>query len=664
MQKDTMVKGVGLLLALYAGIVVMVQFFAPNKGASLPQLFERQSYLGAITNDVARDSACIPLSGYCRNLALALPENARVYVPDMLGPENTNKGGYYFFLRYYLFPREVAISLGGSARQTANGFTGIPAKSDEELRVAGFDVVVDFPEKKNPTARTLRALSPNLQFEKPLAGSWDWIVALLLPLLVAFMGLRLLKFAVPALVLRMSFLEALACGFGVGMMVVASLTLGVKLTNVIGLQVVPLLVVVIAIWELWVSRSVIRVLIKQSGGQKLWHPVFPLLALVLILFFRLACLEGLLEFDGVAAWMTKGRIIYLTSGDNLIQLFSDPTLAHAHLDYPTLVPALQATTWGALGRVNEFVTKCWPVWQWVFMLVGIGAVVKIQHSRWGGPAYWMLALTLLPATVEYVRWEGATIPMVFFTTMGMIQMVIALQDQDRDRLVVGMLLLFGAAMTKFEGVILFSLALVGVFAGFAFARCGWSRGWWRALLIGLLSLSAFAWLRLNIPVLHNESFWARDAIQHFGTTMLYWPQVMAALLGACLVNSNYAAWTVEDGHLSSKGCWEGMVSLIHQPTLGLIWVIIIMTLALWVFAPQSRRVIAWVLWVTLGGLFFLAFVFAALGSSTGLEKSLNWIGDTVSGRYMLPMLIAWGSVIITILYRCNDVASGPKQHGL
>ena len=64
------------------------------------------------------------LSGICRSIDARIPANARVFLLDMLGPENAGKIGYYYFLTYYLFPREVAISLGQPPTFQLDGVTG------------------------------------------------------------------------------------------------------------------------------------------------------------------------------------------------------------------------------------------------------------------------------------------------------------------------------------------------------------------------------------------------------------------------------------------------------------------------------------------------------------------------------------------------------------
>ncbi len=45
-------------------------------------------------------------------------------MPDMTGPTNYGKIGCYYFITYYLFPREIGVSVDQPARQTKDGFLG------------------------------------------------------------------------------------------------------------------------------------------------------------------------------------------------------------------------------------------------------------------------------------------------------------------------------------------------------------------------------------------------------------------------------------------------------------------------------------------------------------------------------------------------------------
>jgi hypothetical protein len=69
---------------------------------------------------------------------------------------------------------------------------------------------------------------------------------------------------------------------------------------------------------------------------------------------------GIVEFDAVADWLFKAKIFFLCTGHEIVGWFSNPRLAYAHMDYPTLVPLLHAATYDSIGHVDEFVTKFWP----------------------------------------------------------------------------------------------------------------------------------------------------------------------------------------------------------------------------------------------------------------------------------------------------------------
>jgi 4-amino-4-deoxy-L-arabinose transferase-like glycosyltransferase len=81
-----------------------------------------------------------------------------------------------------------------------------------------------------------------------------------------------------------------------------------------------------------------------------------------------------------------------------------------------------------------------------------------KTARFHAPLFFLLGVLLLPFTQAYVQMEGGTLPMIFFTVMGLVQCAIGLVEMDRTRLGLGLTLLFGAAMSKFEGVIFLAIA--------------------------------------------------------------------------------------------------------------------------------------------------------------------------------------------------------------
>ena len=105
-------------------------------------LDKRADMLSEVTDPIKRDSLCIPLSAYGRALDKSLDKDARVFFSGLIGPTNAGKGGYYYFLQNYLFPREVVWSLGTNAVFHCDYFGGTDCDSPAVLQTNGFDLMI------------------------------------------------------------------------------------------------------------------------------------------------------------------------------------------------------------------------------------------------------------------------------------------------------------------------------------------------------------------------------------------------------------------------------------------------------------------------------------------------------------------------------------------
>jgi len=109
------------------------------------------------------------------------------------------------------------------------------------------------------------------------------------------------------------------------MMAAAALTLGVKLCGFSGQRLILVVTAVGGIAEVWHNRK--PYLTGISGGfQKLIRSPIAIAILVagllvFLILFRLAGLQGLVEFDAVAAWSLKAKIMHLYNGTELVQWF-------------------------------------------------------------------------------------------------------------------------------------------------------------------------------------------------------------------------------------------------------------------------------------------------------------------------------------------------------
>lgn len=326
-------------------------------------------------------------------------------------------------------------------------------------------------------------------------SSVDWGIAFLLPLLTALSGMWLLRFLVPSLVARMPLLEQLACALGLGMMAAAALTLGIKLCGWSGREVIFVSALTGSVAEIWRRYR----LYTNELNSFYQHTIGSLTRIILVvagiivflILFRLAGVQGLMDGDA-PRWMLKANILHLYTGKAIVHWFSNPAFAHAHLDYPTLVPSLHAATYDSIGHIDEFVTKFWPVWMLLFLIAALATSNRVLKGRLFVPHWALFGLLLLPAIQDYAQWEGSSMPMVFFTVLGLLQCSLGLLAKDGTRLVLGLTLLFGAAMTTYQGFIFLALAALFILPlPAAWTACRTTKVWWRMAVFCVLAALPF-----------------------------------------------------------------------------------------------------------------------------------------------------------------------------
>lgn len=139
-----------LIITILAGLVaaglVVAQFsYAndPNSMISLSNLDRRAQVLSTISNPVQRDQFGIGLAEEGRQIDAALQPGARVFLTGMTGETNAPAMGFYFFLRNYLFPRDVEISLS-NGYFGAVGYYAPGCDSPDVLKSNGFDLMIRF----------------------------------------------------------------------------------------------------------------------------------------------------------------------------------------------------------------------------------------------------------------------------------------------------------------------------------------------------------------------------------------------------------------------------------------------------------------------------------------------------------------------------------------
>ena len=122
------------------------------------------------------------------------------------------------------------------------------------------------------------------------------------------------------------------------------------------------------------------------------------------------------------------------------------------------------------------------------------------------------------------------------------------------------------------------------------------------------------------------------------------------LLARLFVSPDFANWSGEGGQLHWIGRWDGFSSLYNHSTLGLAWLCLLLTVALWFAVPARRQVIVWILAMFVGATAALSGVFASFVSIKGLTEVIGYTSDLDGGRYLLPVLLAWFATMMTLFF--------------
>ena len=626
---------------------------------------KRADMLSQVSDPIKRDSLCIPLSAMGRSVDAQLPTDARVFLLGELGATNSGNLGYYYFLNYYLFPREVAISLGEPAKYTIQGMMGREPQSAEELTKAGYDIALQMTPDKGLQSHVLKPLKgePPKSHSAPLSGS-DAIIAFLLPLAVALAGSRLVRWLFRDLEAGFSLGEYLACGLALGAFFSTQLILALRLA---GARLEQPLAVIVIIWGLFELVLLFRRWGKQPphfGVRQSWWLVLIPAALIFLPLFRLAGLEGLQEFDAIAFWAFKSKLFHVCAGKELWTWLKNPAMAYAHLDYPLLASLLHSFTYGAIGRVDEFVTKFWNQWMLVFLAWAVLGAARFPHRRPWLAAATAMAIVLLPMTLEFTRQEGGTIPMVFFAVLSSLQLALGMADKQPGRIRLGVLLLMGTAMVKFEGIM-----LLAFWGGLLLLDKDSRAALWPPKRIALTGLVGFAgWIpymifRLLGPVPHPESAWPSLLFKHMDNVLHIAPMTCLGFLSRRFLNNDFAAWSaVDNQHAVWHGKWMGLASLVDQYTLGIAWVGLFLLICVWWKGGTLRwtalRLFAVFIAFSLAiGVVWSSTHSAPLDYAGALDGSIGITG----GRYLYPTLLSWFVGTAVLLARANSRLTPPVE---
>jgi len=356
-------------------------------------------------------------------------------------------------------------------------------------------------------------------------------------------------------------------------------------------------------------------------------------------FGRLSTLEGTLEFDANTFWVFKSKILFLEQGKNLMDVLHQSDLGYAHLDYPMLVPCLYTLGYGLAGRVDEFVNKVWPFWMMVALCAGILSFARLWKNPRPLPIAVVTLIAFLPASLEFIRNEGGTIPMVFSTCLAALLMVSAIYRENDLAPAALVLALAGCFSTKFEGAV-FAAAGCGLLLPFGLWR-GWFKNpaLWKSAAAAAICQAPYFFYRLSRPVLHFQSDWFHAGMAAPRVVLHRYPQVWFLEVFARFFNSEFFHWQPQGQSLQWAGRWIGWNSLLNEQLSILPWLLVVLLAISIIYKAKGRVALA-----ILSGIILLVFSFLSLVVSclyeSDLGQSIDFACDTV-GRYYYPFFTAW-----------------------
>jgi hypothetical protein len=223
----------------------------------------------------------------------------------------------------------------------------------------------------------------------------------------------------------------------------------------------------------------------RADGWERWLVLGTGVALLVILVLGLLAASHLLlyEWDAWSIWGRKARML-LEFGSIPVDIFTDPSYAFMHPDYPLLVPLME-TTWFRFAGFAD--TRGLHIQFWLLLVAFAWAASWIVGRR-ARSLVWLPVLALLvvtPGVWNQLVVLYADIPMALFLGLGLLLLGSWLDSSSRSELTLAVLLLAAAANTKNEGLVAAAAALV-------------------AALVVVLGSSPGAWrtrIRAAVPVL-------------------------------------------------------------------------------------------------------------------------------------------------------------------
>ncbi len=210
------------------------------------------------------------------------------------------------------------------------------------------------------------------------------------------------------------------------------------------------------------------------------------------------------DIDSFALWGLKSKALYLASLDKE-SYFHRPGYGFSHLEYPLLVPFLNAGVYACAGGISQPMGKL----LYVPLFVAIAAVFHYSAAARMGRSSALGLCAILISSPALVQWAGAgtaDIYVLAFFSLGILSCMRFLETRDKTHFAIAMVSNAALVFTKNEGLV---MALANIVLLFAFASAhGMSKAGKLLIALGFsiacVALAPWFIWSADIPRIHEN----------------------------------------------------------------------------------------------------------------------------------------------------------------
>jgi hypothetical protein len=173
-------------------------------------------------------------------------------------------------------------------------------------------------------------------------------------------------------------------------------------------------------------------------------------------------------WDGWVIWASRARSLYEWGGVQSAP-FVSPAYGPTHLDYPIVLPSIEALVFRSLGRFDGRLVHIELVGLLLAFLLALWTLLRRNAPR-PVVALIVLSIAVSPAVIGQLASNYADVPLAFFIALGLVALVLSIESRSWRLLCVAALFMSAASLTKNEGLLFAIVALVSAWVVFPGAR--------------------------------------------------------------------------------------------------------------------------------------------------------------------------------------------------